>query len=66
MIINTRCAGGNAGIPFGAALTYDTDKNVVVFGTQSSNNFIGVAGREVKSSCLLYTSKCADKSENDA
>ena len=50
MIINTRCAGGNAGIPFGAALTYDTDKNVVVFGTQSSNNFIGVAGREVKSS----------------
>lgn len=48
MIINTRPAGGN--IPFGLALTYDTNKNVVVFGTQASNNFVGVAAKEIKSS----------------
>lgn len=51
MIVNTRPAGGN--IVFGQALTYDQDKNVVVFGTQESNSFIGVAGREVKSA-LTY------------
>ena len=50
MVVNTRPAGGTEPIPFGAALTYDSEKNAVVFGTQASNSFIGVAGREVKSS----------------
>lgn len=49
MIVNTHPAGGTGSIPFGAALTYDGNKNVVVFGTQSDNKFIGVAVREVKS-----------------
>ena len=48
MIVNTRPAGGE--IPFGAALTYDENKNVVVMGTEDNNNFVGVAGRELKSS----------------
>lgn len=48
MIVNTRPAGGD--IVFGLALTYDTNKNVVVFGTASDNKFIGVASREIKSS----------------
>lgn len=48
MIVNTRPAGGE--IPFGMALTYDEKKNVVVFGTATTNTFIGVAGRELKSS----------------
>ena len=51
MIVNTRPAGGV--IPFGMALTYDENKNVVVFGTASTNNFIGVAGKEIKTA-LTY------------
>ena len=47
MIINTRPAGGE--IAFGLALTYDAEKNVAVFGSQSDNKFIGVAAREIKS-----------------
>ena len=52
MIVNTRPAGG--AIPFGLALTYDDDKNVVVFGNATTNNtFLGVAGKEIKSA-LTY------------
>ena len=50
MIVATRPAGGTDNIPFGAALTYDSKKNVVVFGTQESNSFVGVACKEIKSS----------------
>lgn len=51
MIVNTRPAGG--AIPFGLALTYDDDKNVVVFGNATTNTFLGVAGKEIKSA-LTY------------
>ena len=51
MIVNTRPAGG--AIPFGLALTYDDDKNVVVFGNATNNTFLGVAGKEIKSA-LTY------------
>lgn len=51
MIVNTRPAGGN--IPFGMALTYDDKKDVVVFGNATTNTFIGVAGKEIKSA-LTY------------
>ena len=51
MIVNTSPAGG--AIPFGMALTYDENKNVVVFGSASNNKFIGVAGMEIKSA-LTY------------
>ncbi len=53
MIINTRRAG--ADIPFGMALTYDDKKNVVAFGTATNNNFIGVAGVEIKSAVTWPT-----------
>ncbi|MBS6417050.1 MAG: hypothetical protein KH370_08105, partial [Collinsella intestinalis] len=53
MIVNTRSAGGD--IPFGLALTYDENKDVVVFGNAASNNFIGVAGMEIKSAVTWPT-----------
>lgn len=53
MIVNTRPAGGD--IPFGLALTYDENKDVVVFGNAASNNFIGVAGMEIKSAVTWPT-----------
>ncbi len=53
MIVNTRPAGGD--IPFGMALTYDDDKNVVVFGNATTNTFIGVAGMEIKSAVTWPT-----------
>ena len=51
MVVNTRPAGGEANIPFGTALTYDSNgKDVVAMGaTGAKNSFIGVAVREVKS-----------------
>ena len=51
MIVNTRPAGG--AIPCGLALTYDDDKTVVVFGNATTNTFLGVAGKEIKSA-LTY------------
>lgn len=53
MIVNTRPAGG--AIPFGMALTYDENKDVVVFGTATTNTFIGVAGMEIKSAVTWPT-----------
>ena len=64
MIVNTRPAGGD--IPFGLALTYDGKKNVVVFGTQGSNNFVGVAGRELKSSLDYLNQNVGRYAEGDA
>lgn len=64
MIVNTRPAGGD--IPFGLALTYDAKKNVVVFGTQSSNNFVGVAGRELKSSLSYLDQNVGKYADGDA
>ena len=50
MIVNTRPAGGNANIPFGVALQY-TDGAVTVVGSgTTAAKFVGVAGREIKSS----------------
>ena len=56
MIVKTRPAGGP--IPFGMALTYDADKNAVVFGTAETNLFAGVAGRENKTA-LSYLNQRA-------
>lgn len=54
MIVNTRPAGGTASIPFGAALKYDSNKNVVQMGaSDTAAAFVGIAGREIKSS-LTY------------
>lgn len=58
MIVNTRPAGGEAAIPFGAPLIYQ-DGAVVQMGTGATpEKFIGVAGREFKSS-LEYLDQSA-------
>ena len=55
MIVETRPAGGEAAIPFGAPLVYDSTKPAVVAAGASftAANFVGVAGFEIKSA-LTY------------
>ena len=54
MIINTKAAGGDDNIPFGLALVYDENKNVVLPATgATAAQFVGIAAREIKSS-LVY------------
>jgi hypothetical protein len=51
MIVKTHPAGTDADIPFGTALKYDTNGDVVVMGAGSkASDFVGVAAREIKSS----------------
>ena len=64
MIVNTRPAGG--GIPFGLALTYDEDKNVVVFGNATTNTFVGVAGKEIKSALTYLDQNVGKYAQGDA
>lgn len=54
MIVETRPAGGDAAIPFGAPLVYD-DGAVVQAGASfaAATDFVGVAGCEIKSA-LTY------------
>ena len=53
MIVNTRPAGGSAAIPFGAPLVYSGTDVVQMGSGATAAQFIGVAGREIKSS-LTY------------
>ncbi len=53
MIVNTRPAGGTAAIPFGAPLKYDGTAVVQMGASDTADKFVGVAGREIKSS-LTY------------
>ena len=55
MIVETRPAGGESAIPFGAPLVYDTTKPAVVAAGAgfTAANFVGVAGFEIKSA-LTY------------
>ena len=55
MIVETRPAGGETPIPFGAPLVYDATKPAVVAAgaTFAATNFVGVAGCEIKSA-LTY------------
>ena len=58
MIVNTRPAGGAVPIPFGAPLVY-ADGAVVQMGAEAAaDKFVGVAGREFKSS-LEYLDQSA-------
>ena len=50
MIVNTRVAGGEANIPFGAPLVYSTGTVVQMGASATAQQFVGVAGREIKSS----------------
>lgn len=53
MIVNTRPAGGSAAIPFGAPLIYSGTDVVQMGSGATAAQFVGVAGREIKSS-LTY------------
>lgn len=53
MIVNTRPAGGSANIPFGAPLVYSDGAVVQMGASATAAQFVGVAGREIKSS-LTY------------
>lgn len=50
MIVNTRAAGGSANIPFGAPLVYSGGEVVQMGASATAAQFVGVAGREFKSS----------------
>lgn len=50
MIVNTRTAGGSAAIPFGAPLVYSSGAVVQMGASATAAQFVGVAGRELKSS----------------
>lgn len=50
MIVNTRPAGGSANIPFGAPLVYSGTTVVQMGASATPAQFVGVAGREIKSS----------------
>lgn len=53
MIVSTRPAGGSAPIPFGAPLVYSGTDVVQMGASATAAQFVGVAGREIKSS-LTY------------
>ncbi len=50
MIVNTRVAGGEAAIPFGAPLVYSDGAVVQMGASATAAQFVGVAGREIKTS----------------
>lgn len=50
MIVNTRPAGGSAPIPFGAPLVYSGTDVVQMGASATAEQFVGVAGQELKSS----------------
>lgn len=59
MIVNTRPAGGNTPIAFGAPLEYDENGEVVSMGSGSTAaKFVGVAARELKTA-LSYLDQSA-------
>lgn len=49
MIVNTFPAGGSANIAFGAPLKLSSGKVVLMGGSSSAGDFVGIAGREFKS-----------------
>lgn len=67
MIVNTRPAGGGAAFPFGMALGYDAQGAVVPMGAGSTaEQFVGVAGFEIKSSLSYLDQSRGEYSPGDA
>lgn len=63
MIIDTHPLGGTDAVKFGTPLVYDSDSNVVAFGTSDTAvDFVGVASREFKSA-TSYLSQSAGQYE---
>lgn len=68
MIVETRPAGGEAAIPFGAPLVYDATKPAVVAAgaTFAAANFVGVAGCEIKSALTYLDQQAGQYAPGDA
>ena len=58
MIVNTRPAGGEAAIPFGAALKYEDGAVILMGAAATAAEFVGVAGCEIKTA-LTYLDQSA-------
>lgn len=66
MIVNTRVAGGSANIPFGAPLVYSTGTVVQMGASATAAQFVGVAGREIKSSLTYLEQSPGEYAPGDA
>lgn len=68
MIVETRPAGGETPIPFGAPLVYDATKPAVVAAgaTFAAANFVGVAGCEIKSALTYLDQQAGQYAPGDA
>ena len=68
MIVETRPAGGETPIPFGAPLVYDATKPAVVAAGAgfTAANFVGVAGCEIKSALTYLDQPAGQYAPGDA
>lgn len=66
MIVNTRAAGGSANIPFGAPLVYSGGAVVQMGASATADQFVGVAGREIKSSLSYLEQSPGEYAPGDA
>lgn len=66
MIVNTRVAGGSANIPFGAPLVYSAGTVVQMGASATAAQFVGVAGREIKSSLTYLEQSPGEYAPGDA
>ena len=66
MIVETRPAGGSAAIPFGAPLVYSSGAVVKMGASATAAQFVGVAGREIKSSLTYLEQSPGEYSPGDA
>lgn len=66
MIVNTRPAGGSAAIPFGAPLVYSEGTVVQMGASATAEQFVGVAGREIKSSLTYLEQSPGEYAPGDA
>lgn len=66
MIVVTRPAGGSANIPFGAPLVYSTGAVVQMGASATATQFVGVAGREIKSSLTYLEQSPGEYAPGDA
>ena len=66
MIVVTRPAGGSANIPFGAPLVYSGGAVVQMGASATADQFVGVAGRELKSSLTYMEQTPGEYAPGDA
>lgn len=66
MIVETRPAGGSANIPFGAPLVYSSGTVVQMGASATAAQFVGVAGREIKSSLSYLEQTPGEYAPGDA